>query len=160
MRLIYNGDDVYDENHEIQSIKNTIGTGTLDTDEKTIIPAINELKSNLTDLQVYSTTEKVIGTWIDGKPIYRKSYSGACVKSNTVVLEYTSNIDKIISAYGSATSDYNRRWNIPNTVSGDGGYDNRYALTTTTSQLYLQFLANYRTSDNFVFTIEYTKTTD
>lgn len=48
MRLIYNGDDVYDENHEIQSIKNTIGTGTLDTDEKTIIPAINELKSNLT----------------------------------------------------------------------------------------------------------------
>jgi hypothetical protein len=23
----------------------------------------------------YSTTETVVGTWIDGKPIYRKSYS-------------------------------------------------------------------------------------
>lgn len=122
--------------------------------------AINQIKSNLTDLQVYSTSEVVVGTWTNGKPIYRKSYSGACVKSATVILEATSSIDKIISAYGSATSDFNRRWNIPNTVSGDGGYDNRYALVPTTGQLYLQFLANYRTSDDFVFTIEYTKSTD
>lgn len=59
MRLIYNGDDVYDENHEIQSIKNTIGTGTLDTDAQTIIPAINEVKSNLTHLGNITTLADV-----------------------------------------------------------------------------------------------------
>ena len=36
----------------------------------------NELNNNfneLNDRNVYSTEEKVIGTWIDGKPIYRKT---------------------------------------------------------------------------------------
>ena len=50
MRMVFNGQDVYDKNHEIQSIKNTIGTGTLDTEAQALIPAVNELNASLVNL--------------------------------------------------------------------------------------------------------------
>lgn len=33
----------------------------------------NQKKVNEESLEVYSTEEKIIGTWVDGKPLYRKS---------------------------------------------------------------------------------------
>lgn len=32
----------------------------------------NAANADLKDMNVYSTEEKIVGTWIDGKPIYRK----------------------------------------------------------------------------------------
>lgn len=32
----------------------------------------NAANAELKDMNVYSTEEKIVGTWIDGKPIYRK----------------------------------------------------------------------------------------
>lgn len=41
--------------------------------------------STIEDRQVYSTDEMVVGTWIDGKPLYRKVYSGkASYKGNRI----------------------------------------------------------------------------
>lgn len=42
--------------------------------------------------EVYSTEETVIGTWIDGKPIYRKIYNIESIKSNE--WSFTNNIVK------------------------------------------------------------------
>lgn len=58
-------------------------------------------------LEEYSTTEKIIGTWIDGKPIYRKVATGTVPKSDyyPTVATGITNLDKVISisvvlAYG------------------------------------------------------------
>ena len=107
---------------------------------------------------VYSTTETLTNkVWIDGKPIYRKTYTGNAVKSNKVILENSAPIDKIISVYGSSTSAYDWRWIIPNIASG---YEITCRMTTTTHELQLSFGSNYTTSDTFVVSVEYTKTTD
>ena len=56
----------------------------------------------------YSTDEKIIGTWIDGKPIYQKTLdlgsNGIQVPNNTWVNTgiSISNLDKIINAFGGA----------------------------------------------------------
>jgi hypothetical protein len=55
----------------------------------------------------YSTTEKVVGTWIDGKPIYQKTIDVGALPNATSknVAHNISNLDKVINiiaiAYGS-----------------------------------------------------------
>lgn len=45
----------------------------------------------------YSTTEQVIGKWIDGKPLYQKTFTGTCTTQNTFTNFGTiPNHDKII----------------------------------------------------------------
>lgn len=118
--------------------------------------AVDELKSNLTDLQVYSTTEKVVGIWTDGRPIYRKSYSGNAVKSGTVTLDTINTLDLIVGSSGSAVSDYNWIWTIPN---GDtSGYANRLRFSTSTKALQIYFDVNYNTSCTYNITVDYVKT--
>lgn len=79
MRLVYNGQDVYDENHEIQSIKNTIGTGTLNTEAQTLIGGINEVNSSLTqkpNLVVLSTS--IVSNYADSTGLgYRNTVANA-----------------------------------------------------------------------------------
>lgn len=107
---------------------------------------------------VYSTNEiKTNKVWIDNKPIYRKSYTGNTVKSNRIILESNSSIDNIISAYGSATSMYDWCWTIPNVASG---YEVYCRMTTNTRELQLYCGSNFTTSNVYVVTVEYTKTTD
>ena len=38
---------------------------------------------------IYSTDEKVIGTWVDGKPIYEKTWTGLDVTATTAWLQLT-----------------------------------------------------------------------
>ena len=51
-----------------------------------------QIKYNLGDLgkEVYSTNETVIGTWIDGKPLYRKVIENVAVPSGS---SWTTMID-------------------------------------------------------------------
>lgn len=42
--------------------------------------------------EVYSTTETKIGTWIDGKTLYRKVYDGIALSGNETIVEQTSGI--------------------------------------------------------------------
>ena len=53
----------------VESIGNAVGNITVGNGLKM---QNNELSSTLNS---YSTTEQVVGTWIDGKPIYRKVYT-------------------------------------------------------------------------------------
>lgn len=46
--------------------------------------------------EIYSTTERRIGTWIDGKPLYRKVVIGNLANGNTLI----SNVDRILKLHG------------------------------------------------------------
>lgn len=63
---------------------------------------------------IVSTTEKKIGTWIDGKPLYRKIVSGTTA-SNTEwkILETITGADTIISIDGFITWTTTRRLKLP-----------------------------------------------
>lgn len=107
----------------------------------------------------YSTEEQIIGTWIDGKPLYRKVVTGTVLKhgtwNQTIILQ-DNNIDNIIS------------------VKGMVGYNNgkhqigAYANTNFYSLLqynYDEHALYFYGADNYVdylatVIIEYTKTTD
>ena len=80
-------------------IRDAYSTSTTDTYSCNYI---NEVR-----LEEYSTTEKIIGKWIDGKPVYRKIVSGAVPQSNFYPTVETgiTNLDKVVSisvvlAYG------------------------------------------------------------
>lgn len=51
----------------------------------------------------YSTTEKIVGTWIDGSPIYQKTIDIGTLPNNTTktVAHEITNLDFVISAKGS-----------------------------------------------------------
>lgn len=107
---------------------------------------------------IYSTNEvKTNKVWIDGKPIYRKSYYGTAVKSGSKNIDTISTISNVTSYTGTAESGYDWTWSIPNSSSG---YEATFRMTTNTKQIQLTFGSNYGTSNHFVLTIEYTKTTD
>ena len=68
--------------------------------------AINEVDDKLN----YSTTEKRIGTWIDGKPLYRKVVDFGTLPSNGSkgVAHNISNLKRIVKLEGFAGSSMNK----------------------------------------------------
>lgn len=111
----------------------------------------------------YSTNEHVIGTWIDGKPLYRKSvsFNNVAVSKNVTLAHGISNADKIIHKKGVFIVD-------------DGTtFESRDYPLVSYSGAMLGFLANktnivFAGDDSWsananrshIFTLEYTKTTD
>lgn len=93
-----------------------IGNSTLTTSADNLGDAINEheediseIKSNLTNLTTYSTTEKIVGYWTDGTtPIYEKSFeftNELVLPQNTWVSigESASIYSKILGCWGTSS---------------------------------------------------------
>ena len=61
----------------ITNLQTKVGSAALTTEAPDLSGGVNELNSSLTDLTTYSeTSEKVIGEWVNGKPLYRLVISG------------------------------------------------------------------------------------
>lgn len=110
-------------------------------------------------LEEYSTTEKIIGTWIDGKPIYRKVLNiGTPSDKRTYPTHGISNLENVIKLYGFCYTDGTARQTIPMT------YTNWeiFAYDTTDTIFTLNFSTNQWNANptNVHIIFEYTKTTD
>ena len=105
---------------------------------------------------VYSTEEKVVGTWIDGKPLYEKTivYDGI-VRTDTKIYQNES-IDEIVNVSNKCFYDTSfNKWNTEITST--------YNLGITARGDYLQGEVNSVYDDRITkcrCTIQYTKTTD
>lgn len=113
-------------------------------------------------LNTYSTTEKRIGTYADGRPLYRKTITGTLTGGDVTqtIAHNISNIDiNTIKTSGSAVSSSNQAWHIPMwfPVSGSSGY---IAVRVDATNIYFNCTASYFTGRPFRLDIEYTKTTD
>ena len=109
------------------------------------------------DLHEYSTDEKIIGKWIDGKPIYEKVINGTIIGSPadwTNFYDCTNlNIDNMINIKGFFNYDNIRNMYV----------DSRYsAFTYVHSTKFIQYYNSDLVKRNFETTliIQYTKTTD
>lgn len=109
-----------------------------------------------TNKQVYSTREQIIGTWIDGRPIYRKIMNVNTMPNNTglVVNHDISGIDNFISIKGIAISSNGANIPFPGgSTSGDIIITaNKIAFTITTT--------SDRSMCSAYVILEYIKTTD
>lgn len=85
----------------LSSAEKNNGTLYVITDEETTAADIPysqgvSVADKLNSLSNYSSTETVIGKWIDNKPIYRKYISGSITDGDTLV----SGVDTFINAFG------------------------------------------------------------
>ena len=102
----------------------------------------------------YSTTETKTGeTWIDGKPIYRKSFSGTSIPSDNII-GYVTDCDEVVSILGAIKNANDGNW-LPVSYSGQ-----IYCLVrqNLNNQVYLN--GGEYLSSKYRITVEYTKTTN
>ena len=117
----------------------------------------------------YSTTEQNTGaTWIDGKPIYRKCYTGTItITANTKVnidLEPNSDIENIINVGGymgySAGTPKGRN-SIPSAESNTSGvmtnYITVYLVADSNTLRLTRFSNTDRGTQQYAVWVEYTK---
>lgn len=113
----------------------------------------------------YSTDEQVIGTWIDGKPLYRKVISGTF--PNRVVTGMTitdagkiENLSELISLSSTSyVSVYNERYSLPY-LSQNGHANLLLSQSGNDCYPYCVISLSVFTSAPFTMIAVYTKTTD
>lgn len=106
----------------------------------------------------YSTNEIKVGTWVDGKPVYRKVIEG--VTSGTPDKEYVihtiSNIKKTVSYYGSILDNNMVSHKMGTYLSAKY---NSVVFVDTRGNVYMRH-GSAMVNKNYSLIIEYTKTTD
>lgn len=115
------------------------------------------------DPDSYSTTEKRIGTWVDGKPIYRKVFiinKADTSNSNINITHAISNLDLFVNVYGSIKRTDNIMNTVPNVNVSSTSYLVRIGdLDSSLIRVRLgEDIYNSMSILNIV--AEYTKTTD
>lgn len=118
-------------------------------------------------MENYSTSEQVVGTWIDGKPVYRKTFTATTTSSNNIVLIQVAdgcptNVETIIHSYGSVASpSANFVWTVPYYAGSNDKANIIFHAEENGNppSLELQSGSSFGYG-SFVATIEYTKTTD
>lgn len=114
----------------------------------------------------YSTQEQVVGTWVDGKPLYQKTIDcGYLLNSNRKSVPHNiANIDKIIEfnafSYAYDTLSDNAYFRpLPYLWFSDNTWQSSHALTADKTNIIIATYSD-RTSEYAYVTIQYTKTTD
>lgn len=122
-------------------------------------------KEYATDIP-YSTSERRIGTWIDGKPLYRKVILvdnptiGTGVQTIATTISGVNNITKIEGLMKSSGG-----FNIPFNSIWSNDINARNSLlwvdvTSNTANIKYTINSNWISITNLVIIVEYTKTTD
>lgn len=135
------------------------GTSVVNQQGVAEIPAIPD------GLHHYSTTEKVIGTWVDGKPLYEKIVQGTTITGgqNDYVNHNIQNLDTLVDSCVMTHFSDNGYWRKLNFAYNNGGTGNDwlggYAVNST--QIIFQIGVSYASYlDKWYATLQYTKTTD
>ena len=145
---------------KIESVTATNGTivDSLNGNSTTDAPSVNAVNNKFNEISTYSTEEKVIGKWIDGKPLYRKTIEGIVSKSNeNVIIGTIPNIENVAKKYGQGLAG-GLYW-----TDLDLKYSEDISSIIQIAKADGQIIAVFsHTFLNFPFhlTIEYTKTTD
>ena len=117
----------------------------------TVGQAINDLALSKTS-DNYSTDEQVVGTWIDGKPIYQKTITGTIPSADKGVNELVTmnNISELINVIG--VVHYSNQNVVLPGMSGD--------IILMNGKIYSVLSSNTFVGSTIKVTIQYTKTTD
>lgn len=120
--------------------------------DDTKIPSVKAIN----DLNTYFTTEQRVGTWIDGKPLYRITLATTSPSQvdNWKVL-YSGNVKAIISYGGYMVGSTTTNWAFPLNTTNDN-----FWFTTQNGGIRMATNASGYLNKNIYVWFEYTKTTD
>ena len=147
----------------------TIASGKLydmifDGTEWVIANTFGKVTSDNIDCATYSTTEQVVGTWIDGKPIYRKALSFNNQALNTSVslntgINNMKNCIKMSMLFNDASTGISMSSPL---ISSDNTSLLEAILLNSGAKIGFRGTDQWgaTTSRTVLFVIEYTKTTD
>lgn len=112
-------------------------------------------RTNINNLSNYSTNEIIIGSWIDGKPLYRKVFNTTTPNANTGTIATITNLKKIIFLDGYIT-------NVNQQMPMNYTYDSNEITALYVEGNNINFHTNYNNYMNksCIVICEYTKTTD
>ena len=114
----------------------------------------------------YSTEERVVGRWTDGKPLYQKTIiTTNTTVNNWVRIDVSSlNVDSLCNLDGQFTRYVNSKDYWYNFVGAESLYDSNYAgvlrFDFENSCGEITYRINIEATNKQVFTIQYTKSTD
>ena len=140
---------------DIPGADDFIDDNTVLSDKTWSSDKINDELSQISTLHEYSTSEKVVGKWIDGKPLYEITLSLTITGTSTNILN-ASAID-IREVFGVLTRDDQLTFNIPFIDSSD------FITVSQGSGNVILRCSNWFVSANVkhaLITLRYVKTTD
>lgn len=112
---------------------------------------------------IYSTEEQRIGTWIDGKPIYRKTIIDTTFRTD--FYSVANNIKQFVNQYGYVQrKDYPKASQLINSRAGTD-MSIQFLASNTEVGIQIDWGSNWKNNystlfDKIIITVEYTKTTD
>lgn len=102
----------------------------------------------------YSTDEQIVGSWIDGRPIYKKTIYRASIDAGDIdILHGISNLDLCIKIEAFETAASHTTLPLPTLASTSDG---NYASPWTISDSRVKFFSSLRLTDVYI-TLYYTK---
>lgn len=122
-----------------------------------------QLEDKVDKLSTYSTNEVRIGTWIDGKPLYRKVYTGTKVSGSNVTIPLRNlNID-YVNFYGFITGNQGTTegaYQFPINYYENSNAFIRANIHRKYMNLTIVSAASTYFNGDYKIVVEYTKTTD
>lgn len=144
-----------DDNTNLVNIDSAISTTSTNPIENQAITnfILDNITSVLNNIKTYSINETEIGYWINGKPLYRKIFTGTLADGDATIDMSSLNIGILVNSYGRCGAvDTYRPLNFYLS-----GYfvSTRYAYGT----MYIAASSTYA-GEPFELVVEYTKSTD
>ena len=147
----------------IKSTKNTGGSQAHNNIQPS--PVVNYIikakydTQTVQDLNIYSLDEHRIGTWVDGKPLYRKCFKGVITPGRNVS-HGIKNLESVTSLYGTfADPATGNAYPVPNARPMYPGVRD-IGLWFNTTVIGFEIGSDFKDDNNYSLVIEYTKTTD
>jgi microcystin-dependent protein len=177
--LVASGESTKNQDAEIGSSK-AVGAGVNEEPWDALASTITSRPTNTSVLYCikaksqgngYSLDEQIVGTWIDGKPIYQKTiqhtFTNNTSTQNITILHNISNLDKVVNISGIYFNSKNS-YSYPISQLASGGvppsmenaYDWAIMFSSINSDNILLTIGKERKSGEVLLTIQYTKTTD
>lgn len=104
----------------------------------------------------YSFEEQFTGEyWVDGKKIYCKNVTTTVGNVNDEL--NAIGIDTLVYLFGTAKSNYNNTWLIPNAYNNEPSYNIYFNYTSSTKSMSISFGNYYGVNNVVVVTVKYTK---
>lgn len=172
IQVTQSGDDIQLELvNSIPVIDSSVSTSSTNGIENQAITnyvddKIGTLSSTLTTsidlIKNYSTTETIIGKWINNKTIYRKVFeinSQTLPNNKWLYIDHNLGVATYINFWGFVSSGTNTQ-PIPRLVTDAVANWSIGSGDFTTNRVGIQFGTNYSSVDSGFIVLEYTKTTD
>lgn len=136
----------------------------LNTDSLDDVTSGNIGTNFITPSTNYSTNEQIVGRWIDGKPIYQRTYFSTVNKSNIKTNHGISSLDRIIKIETNfRTTNSSTIWQMGGGSFMTGtptGFSDAWNVYFTSTQMCIDASSSGPGVGDMYITVCYTKTTD